>query len=77
MASLTAGAEAGTEIEQIYLDEISEISLLDPKGRELEKYDVPNGAVLKVEENQEVGPATVLCEWDPYSVPILGEKRLH
>ena len=27
---------------------------LDPKGRELEKYEVPAGAILRVEENQEV-----------------------
>jgi DNA-directed RNA polymerase subunit beta' len=50
-----------------------EISLADPKGRELEKYEIPAGAVLNVEENQEVQPGTVLCEWDPHSIPILAE----
>ena len=50
-----------------------EISLLDEKGRELEKFEIPNGAVLMVEENQAVQPGNVLCEWDPHSIPILAE----
>ena len=50
-----------------------EILVLDPKGRELEKYEVPAGANLLVEENQEVKPGTVLCQWDPHSIPILAE----
>ena len=50
-----------------------EILLLDPKGRELEKYEVPAGADLLVDENQEVKPGHVLCQWDPHSIPILAE----
>jgi len=59
--------------DDIVLTRNAEISLLDSKGRELEKYDVPNGAVLKVEENQEVKAEALLCEWDPHSIPILAE----
>ena len=50
-----------------------EISLLDPKGRELEKYAVPAGSTLMVNENDEVKPDQVLCEWDPHNIPILAE----
>ncbi|HEX4130623.1 MAG TPA: DNA-directed RNA polymerase subunit beta' [Pirellulales bacterium] len=57
----------------VVLTRNGEISLLDPKGRELEKYDVPAGAILRVSENQEVQPGAVLCEWDPHSIPILAE----
>ena len=42
------------EGQTIVLTRNGEISILDPKGRELEKYEVPTGAVLMVEENQEV-----------------------
>ena len=59
--------------DDIVLTRNAEISLLDAKGRELEKYEVPNGAVLKVEENQEVKAEALLCEWDPHSIPILAE----
>ncbi len=59
--------------QQVVLTRNGEIQLLDPKGRELEKYEVPAGAILAVEENQDVKAGTVLCQWDPHSIPILAE----
>ncbi|NLX98003.1 MAG: DNA-directed RNA polymerase subunit beta' [Rhodopirellula sp.] len=59
--------------EQVVLTRNGEMLLLDPKGRELEKHDIPAGAHLLVDENQEVQPGTPLCQWDPHSIPILGE----
>ena len=61
------------EGKEIVLSRNSEVSLLDPKGRELEKYEVPTGAELMVKENQEIKPGEVLCQWDPHSIPILAE----
>ena len=57
----------------VVLTRNGEISILDPRGRELEKYEVPTGAVLLVEENSDVKPGQVLCQWDPHSIPILAE----
>ena len=59
--------------EQVVLTRNGEILILDPKGRELEKYEVPAGSNLLVAENQEVKTGTVLCQWDPHSIPILAE----
>jgi DNA-directed RNA polymerase subunit beta' len=50
-----------------------EVALVDEKGREVEKYEVPAGAVLRVNENENVPAGAVLCEWDPHSIPILAE----
>ncbi|HEY4309539.1 MAG TPA: DNA-directed RNA polymerase subunit beta' [Pirellulales bacterium] len=61
------------EGQQVVLTRNGEISLLDPKGRELEKYEIPAGANLMVDENQEVQIGAVLCQWDPHSIPILAE----
>jgi DNA-directed RNA polymerase subunit beta' len=61
------------EGQNVVLTRNGEISLLDPKGRELEKYEVPAGAHLMIEENQPVEPGQVLCQWDPHSIPILAE----
>jgi DNA-directed RNA polymerase subunit beta' len=61
------------EGKQVVLTRNGEILILDPKGRELEKYEVPAGAYLFVEENQEVESGTLLCQWDPHSIPILAE----
>jgi len=51
-----------------------EIAILDAKGRELERYKVPYGAQILVEDGQEVGPRTKLVSWDPHMTPILAEK---
>jgi len=59
--------------QHIVLARNGEVSLVDDKGREVEKYEVPTGAVLKVEENAVVQAGDVLCEWDPHSIPILSE----
>ncbi len=40
--------------QQVVLTRNGEILLLDPKGREIEKYEIPAGSNLLVEENQEV-----------------------
>ena len=57
----------------VVLTRNAEIAILDPKGRELEKYEIPTGAELQVAEDQEVKPDTVLVQWDPHSIPILAE----
>ncbi len=59
--------------ETVVLARNGELALLDAKGRELEKYEVPAGAVLKVEEDSEVKAGASLCQWDPHSIPILAE----
>jgi DNA-directed RNA polymerase subunit beta' len=57
----------------VVLTRNAEISILDPKGRELEKYDIPSGAFLDVEDGQQVAAGAQLCSWDPHSIPILAE----
>ena len=59
--------------QQVVLTRNGEVLNLDPKGRELEKSELPAGAILTVEENQEVAAGAVLCQWDPHSIPILAE----
>ena len=61
------------EGQKIVLARNGEVSLVDEKGREVEKYEVPAGAILKVNENDTVAAGGVLCEWDPHSIPILAE----
>jgi DNA-directed RNA polymerase subunit beta' len=61
------------EGKRIALSRNGEIQILDPKGRELEKYDVPDGAEMKVEDGQNITRGTILCEWDPHNIPILAE----
>ncbi len=59
--------------QQVVLTRNGEILLLDPKGRELEKYEIPAGAHLMIEENSQVQAGALLCQWDPHAIPILAE----
>ena len=61
--------------KHVVLTRNGEVSLLDDKGREIEKYEVPAGAVLMVDENDKVKTGKVLCQWDPHSIPILAEVK--
>ena len=61
------------EGKPIALSRNGEIQILDPKGRELEKYDVPDGAIMTVEDGQQITRGQMLCEWDPHNIPILSE----
>jgi DNA-directed RNA polymerase subunit beta' len=59
--------------EQIVLNRNGEIAIVDDRGREVESYAVPAGATLKVREGEKIAEGTILCEWNPYSIPILSE----
>jgi DNA-directed RNA polymerase subunit beta' len=61
------------EGQQVVLTRNGEIAIIDPKGRELEKYEIPAGAYLKIDEDKEVPVGAILCQWDPHSIPILAE----
>ncbi|MHC4100674.1 MAG: DNA-directed RNA polymerase subunit beta', partial [Planctomycetota bacterium] len=51
-----------------------EVVVLDDKGRELERYKVPYGAVLKAASGSKIRKGQTLVEWDPHRTPILAEK---
>ena len=57
------------EGKKIALSRNGEIQILDPKGRELEKYDVPDGAIMMVEDGQTINRGSMLCEWDSAQYP--------
>jgi DNA-directed RNA polymerase subunit beta' len=50
-----------------------EIAILDDKDRELDKFKVPYGAIIRVADGDEVKPGSMLFEWDPHRTPILAE----
>jgi len=52
-----------------------ELSIVDEKNRELEKYKVPYGAVVAVKEGAKVKPGDRMASWDPHRVPILAEAE--
>ncbi len=47
------------------------ISIVDNQGRERERYTLPVGAVLYVNEGDEVQRSTMIAEWDPFQEPFI------
>jgi len=68
-----AKQERGIAHKTISLKRNGEIFILDSKGRELERFSVPLGATLLVEEGGKVKAGEILCRWDPHMAPILAE----
>ena len=48
-----------------------EITVVDVKGRERERYGVPYGAQILVENGQKVAAKERVAQWDPFNMPIL------
>ena len=58
---------------QLVIGKSGQLSIVDPQGREREKYILPNGARLNVQDGQEVTKGIVLAEWDPFNEPFVSE----
>jgi DNA-directed RNA polymerase subunit beta' len=58
---------------RIALKRNGEIAIVDDKGRELERFKVPYGGIVSVEEDQKVKRGDRLFAWDAHRVPILAE----
>jgi len=50
-----------------------EIGIVDESGREKERYKVPYGAVISLQEGAKVEGGQIVATWDPYTHPIITE----
>jgi len=50
-----------------------EIAILGKGNKEIERYPIIYGAILKVKNGQNIKGNQVLVEWDPFNIPILTE----
>lgn len=50
-----------------------EVSVVDEFGRERERYKVPYGAVLTVNDNSAAEAGSVIATWDPHTHPVISE----
>ncbi len=50
-----------------------EISVIDQFGRERERYKVPYGAILSIQDGDSVEPGQLVASWDPHTHPVVTE----
>ncbi len=59
----------------IVLNRNGSVSINNEFGREYERYQLPQGAVIKVADGDTVNKEDVFVSWDPYTVPIITEVK--
>ncbi len=59
--------------EAIALKRNGEVALVDDRGREIDKYQVPLGAIVRVKEGAKTEAGQVIADWDPHVTPIISE----
>jgi DNA-directed RNA polymerase subunit beta' len=57
----------------VVMNRNGEIAVVDEGGRERERYAVNYGARVMADDGGQVEAGAVICEWDPFAVPILTE----
>ena len=62
-----------TSGERIVLTRNGEITIVNERGREIENFKIPNGSALLFKDGDKVNEGDTICQWNPYSVPILSE----
>ncbi len=64
------GQESGN---RVVVSRSGDVSLLDEVGRERERYKLPYGAVLTVQDGDAVQPGVKIASWDPHTHPVISE----
>ena len=59
--------------KNIVLNKNGVVFIYDDKGKELEKYSIPLGAEISVNDGESVKKGEIFVKWDPYNIPILSE----
>jgi DNA-directed RNA polymerase subunit beta' len=59
--------------ELVVVSRSMEVGVVDDHNRERERYKVPFGAVLSVDERDAVEGGQIIANWDPHTHPIISE----
>ena len=52
----------------------TQICIEDNNNRQLAIYKVPYGSKLYCDNDEDVKKGKKICEWDPYTLPVIAEK---
>ena len=61
--------------EYIVLNRNGAISINNEFGREFERYQLPQGAIITGEDGSSIDKGIKFVSWDPYTIPIITEVR--
>ncbi len=53
----------------------TQINIEDENGQQLAIYKIPYGAKLFCDNDEIVKKGMKICEWDPYTLPVIARKK--
>ena len=59
--------------DNVVISRSGELGILDESGREKERYKIPYGAVITINDEDKVEMGQTTVSWDPYTTPIITE----
>ena len=62
-----------TNKDNVVISRSGELGILDDTGREKERYKIPYGAVITIDNDEKVEMGQTTVTWDPYTTPIITE----
>ena len=63
-----------SEKNKIIMGRNTQITIEDQNERQVAIYKVPYGAKLFIDNDEDVKKGKKICEWDPYTLPVIAEK---
>ena len=64
-----------TDGKIVIVSRSTELTVIDEFGREKERYKLPYGAILAVDDGAAVSSGDIVASWDPHSHPIVVERK--
>ncbi|RKZ37983.1 MAG: DNA-directed RNA polymerase subunit beta' [Gammaproteobacteria bacterium] len=61
------------EIKWVIVSRSGELSIIDDFGLERERYKVPYGAILTINDDDTVEAGQTIASWDPHTFPVITE----
>jgi len=62
--------------DHVVMNRNGDIGVVDANGRELERYPVIYGAIIKANDGKEIHPGELLVEWDPFTEGKTMQEKL-
>ncbi len=63
-----------TDGRLVIVSRSTELTVIDDQGREKERYRVPYGCILSVDDGATIEAGQIVAAWDPHSHPIVTER---
>ncbi|MGB5590341.1 MAG: DNA-directed RNA polymerase subunit beta', partial [Gammaproteobacteria bacterium] len=64
-----------TEGHLVAVSRSGELGVMDEFGRERERYKIPYGAVIAIDDGDDVSSGQVVASWDPHTHPVVTEVK--